>query len=65
MKFKNAKRHEVQPIDLLKQELLIPVTPEEFFPVGSCGKVIVNMTSCFKLDDEEDKGRINRRTLQK
>jgi len=26
------KRHEVQPVELLEQELLVPVTLEEFFP---------------------------------
>jgi len=54
--FKSVKGHEILPNYLLQQEPLIPVTLEEFFPIGFFGKVIVNMTSCSELEEEEDKG---------
>jgi len=53
-KSKASKRHEVQPIDLLEQEPLIPITLEEFFPVRFFEKITVNMTSCYELENEED-----------
>ena len=55
-KSKNVKRHEILPIDLLKQEPLVPVTLEKFFPTGFFEKVTVNMTSCSELEEEEDEG---------
>jgi len=45
---------EIQPIDLLEQELLLLITLEEFFPNGFFKKVTVNMTSCYELEDKED-----------
>jgi len=55
-KSKNIKRHEILPIDLLEQEPLVPVTLEEFFPIGFFEKITVNMTSCSELEEEEDEG---------
>jgi len=55
-KSKNVKRHEIQPINLLTQEPLVPVTLEKFFPIGFLEKVTVSMTSCYELEEEEDKG---------
>ena len=51
------RKHEVQPVDLLEQEPLLPVTLEEFFPRDFFRKVAVNMVSCSELEDgdsEED-----------
>ena len=51
------RQHEVQPVDLLEQEPLLPVTLEEFFPRDFFRKVAVNMVSCSELEDgdsEED-----------
>ena len=48
------KKQDIQPIDLLEQETLTPVTLEEFFPVGFFDKVTVNMTSYTELEDKED-----------
>jgi len=42
------------PIDLLEQDLLVPVTLEEFFPIGFFEKVTVNMTSYSELEEYED-----------
>jgi len=48
------KRQEIQHINLLDQELLVPVTLKEFFPVDFFDKVTVNMTSCYDMEDEEE-----------
>jgi len=53
---KNVKRYEIQPINVLEQEPLALVTLEEFFPIGFFEKVMVNITSYFKLEEEEDEG---------
>jgi len=53
-KSKTNKREEIQPNDVLKQEPLVPVTLEEFFPTGFFEKFTINMTSCYKMEDEED-----------
>jgi len=50
----SGKRHEVQPVDLLEEEPLVPVTLEEFFPMDFFKKVTVNMASYSELEDEED-----------
>jgi len=55
-KSENIKRREILPIDLLEQKPLVPVTLEEFFPIGFFEKVTVNMTSCSELEEEEDEG---------
>jgi len=47
------KKHEVQLLDLLEQEPLIPVTLDEFFPRDFFRKVAVNMVSCSELEDED------------
>jgi len=51
---KTNKRQEIQPINLLEQEPLVPVTLEEFFPTGFFEKVAVNMTSCYETEEEGD-----------
>jgi len=51
---KTNKRQEIQPINLLEQEPLVPVTLKEFFPVDFFDKVTVNMTSCYEMKDEEE-----------
>jgi len=53
-KSKASKRQEVQPIDLLEQKPLVPITLKEFFPVRFFEKITVNMTSCYELENEED-----------
>ena len=55
-KSKHVKGHKILPIDLLDQEPLVPATLKEFFPTGFFEKVTVNMTSCSKLEEEEDEG---------
>ena len=50
----SGKRHEVQPVDLLEEEPLVPVTLEEFFPMDFFKKVTVNMASYSELEVEED-----------
>ena len=50
---KSDRKHEVQRVDLLEQERLLPVTLEEFFPRDFFRKVAVNMVSCSKLKDED------------
>jgi len=47
------RKHEVQPVDLLEQEPLLPVTLEEFFPRDFFRKVTVNMVLCSELEDED------------
>jgi len=47
------RKHEVQPVDLLEQEPLLPVTLEEFFPKDFFRKVAVNMVSSSELEDED------------
>ena len=44
-----GKRYEVQPVDLLEQESLVPVTLEEFFPRDFFKKVAVNMLSLIHI----------------
>ena len=51
---KTNKRQEIQPVDLLEQEPLIPVTLKDFFTVDFFNKVIVNMTSCYEMEDDEE-----------
>jgi len=51
---KTNKRQEIQPIDLLEQEPLVPITLEEFFPAGFFEKGTVNMTSWYEMEDEEE-----------
>jgi len=51
---KTNKSREIQPIGLLEQEPLVPVTLEEFFPAGFFEKVTINMTSCYEMEDEEE-----------
>jgi len=46
------KKHEAEPVDLLEQEPLLPVTLEEFFSKDFFRKVVVNMVSCSELEDE-------------
>ena len=51
------RKHEVQPVDLLEQEPLLPITLEEFFPRNFFRKVAGDMVSCSELeyeDSEED-----------
>ena len=50
----SGKRHGVQPVELLEQEPLVPVTLEEFFPRGFFKNDTVNMVSCSELDDKDD-----------
>ena len=47
------RKHEVQPVDLLEQEPLLPVTLEELFPKDFFRKVAVNMVSSSELEDED------------
>jgi len=47
------RKQEAQPIDLMEQEPLIPVTLEEFFPRNFFRKLAVNMVSCSELEDED------------
>ena len=47
-----AKRKEVQLVDLHEYEPLILVTLEEFFLLDLFKKVTINMTSGFELEDE-------------
>jgi len=49
------ERQEIQPADLLEQELLVHVTLEEFFPIGFFDKVTVNMISCYEMEDEKER----------
>jgi len=51
---KTNKRQETQPINLLEQQSLVPVTLEEFFPTRFFEKVTVNMTSYYEMEDEEE-----------
>jgi len=51
---KANKKQDIQPIDLLGQKPLIPVTLEEFFTVEFFDKVTINMISYTKLEDKED-----------
>jgi len=51
---KTKIRQEIQPIDLLKQEPLVPVTLEEFFHVDFFDKDTINKTSCYEMEDEEN-----------
>ena len=46
-----SKKQEVQPVDLLEQEPLVPITLQEFFPVRFFEKITVNMTSCYELEN--------------
>jgi len=46
------RKHEAQPVDMLEQEPLLPVTLEEFFPRDFFRKVAINMVSCSGLEDE-------------
>lgn len=41
-----GKKYEVQPVDLLEHEPLVPVTLEEFFSRDLFKKVVVNMVPC-------------------
>ena len=54
-RLKTNKRHEIHPTDLLEQELLVPVMLEELFLVGFFDKIIANMTSCYEMEDEEER----------
>jgi len=47
------RKHKVQPVDLLEQEPLLPVTLEEFSPRDFLRKVAVNMVSCSELEDRD------------
>ena len=48
------KSQEIQPIDLLEQESLVPVTLKKFFPVDFFDTVTVKITSCYEMEDEEE-----------
>ena len=54
-KHNSDRKHKVQPVDLLEQEPLLPVTLEEFFPRDFFKKVAVNMASCSELEDKDGK----------
>jgi len=49
----SGRRHEVQLVNLLGQEPLVPITLEEFFPRDFLKKVAVNMASCSMLEGED------------
>ena len=51
-------------MDLLKQEPLVPVTLEVFFPMGFFEKVTINMTSCSEIKKRKMRGVTDKRTLQ-
>jgi len=59
---KTNKRQKIQPIDLLEQKPLGPVTLKEFFPMDFFYKVTANMTSCYEMeeDGEEDEEKLEK-----
>ena len=52
---KTTKRQEIQPVHLFEQKPLVPAVLEEFFLVDFFDKVIINMTACYEMEDQEER----------